>query len=365
MIYHIYWGTSGNSGLYMDEIYQTLKENGFFQRVFVNYYYPFKYGDKIFFRRGDIAHSKYTETKRKIFQLMEVLKGYVQILFYSIRDRPELINYSHVGQSYFFIPAYLKLLKKVSGAKLLITCHDVCPHNNPKSEMKNRRKIFHAADNLLIHNENSAKELGDIFKIHGNIIVRHIFPIMDLSKLSEDTENPYMPTDFLFIGHLRKDKGIEFLLKTWEEFHKVNKDAKLRICGKCQPNIQFNQSELEKSNVEFNLHFISDEDYYYYVKTARHVILPYLQGSNSGIISTVLSLGTDVITSDIPMFAENPLVSKEDMFESGNSQSLMDILCKKWLDKNEGKTLNKLEQYRKKFKNEVLYVYSNLAPKSR
>ena len=49
MIYHIYWGTSGNSGLYLDEIYQILKKGGYNQKIYVNYYYPFGYGEKIFF----------------------------------------------------------------------------------------------------------------------------------------------------------------------------------------------------------------------------------------------------------------------------------------------------------------------------
>jgi hypothetical protein len=47
MIYHIYWGTSGNSGLYLDEIYQILKKGGYNQKIYVNYYYPFGYGENL------------------------------------------------------------------------------------------------------------------------------------------------------------------------------------------------------------------------------------------------------------------------------------------------------------------------------
>ena len=50
MIYHIYWGTSGNSGLYLDEIYQILKKGGYNQKIYVNYCYPFGYGERIFFK---------------------------------------------------------------------------------------------------------------------------------------------------------------------------------------------------------------------------------------------------------------------------------------------------------------------------
>lgn len=358
MIYHIYWGTSGNSGLYLHEIYQTLEKNGFIQRAFVNYYFPFDYGDKIFFKRGDIAYGTAKGKLRKIFQLLEVLKGYLIILFCSLKNKPILINYSHVGQSYFFIPLYLRILKSISGAKLMVTCHDVAPHGGGSSEMKYRKQIFHLADTLLVHTDDSARELVEMFGADSSRIVKHLFPIMDLSLLSDDNEqNPFSPTDFLFIGHLRKDKGIELLLEAWPELHKICPDAKLRICGRHLPDIHFNQKLLEKCNVEFNLHFISDEDYFNYVKSARYVLLPYISGTNSGIISTVLSLGTDVITSDIPMFAENPLVASDDRFKTGDKNDLVALLVSKY--QALGKAANeKLKDYREQFEKGVISVYS-------
>lgn len=359
MIYHIYWGTSGNSGLYLDEIYQVLKENGYVQHVFVNFYYPFNYGDKIFLKRGDVANSKYKGTTRKIFQLFEILKGYLKILICSIKEKPNIINYSHAGKSYFFVVWFLKLVKYVSGARLIVTCHDVYLSGSENSEIYNRNKIFHIADKLLVHTRKSAEELIEIFGVEQGKIVSHLFPIMDLSKLSYNSLNPYEKVDFLFIGHLRKDKGIEFLLNSWLDFYKVNKVAKLRVCGRYIPGLSFDKVMLEKCNVEFHLHYINDEEYYHYIKATRYVILPYPHGTNSGILSTVISLGTDVITSDIPMFKENTLVSKENLFETENSQSLIDILQKKWIQKD-NKHLDNLKQYRLEFRKGVLSVYNEL-----
>lgn len=359
MIYHIYWGTSGNSGLYLDEIYKALKVEGITQRVFVNYYYPFDYGDKIFFKRGDVAMSKYQGILRKLFQLQEIIFGYIRILFAAKKDKPELINYSHAGQSYFFILWFLKLLKMVSGARLMITCHDVTPHSNGKGEMSNRYKIFHMADYLLVHTEKSIEELHVIFGIDKSKVYIHPFPIMDLSKLTKDSPNPYSNTDFLFIGHLRKDKGIEFLLESWPEFHKICPNAKLRICGRNLPDIHFNQELLEKCNVEFNLHYISDDNYYHYVKATRYVILPYLQGTNSGIVSTVLSLRTDVITSDLPMFTQNPLVPDDNTFITANTYSFIEVLLKKY-NMNSTITSNRLQKYKENFSISVRNLYRSI-----
>jgi len=359
MIYHIYWGTSGNSGLYLDEIYQVLNKHKYTQKAFVNYYYPFEYGEKLFFKRGDVGMSKYNGVMRNLFQLQEILCGYIKILLMSNRDTPVLINYSHVGQSYCFIIWFLLLLKKFSGAKLMVTCHDVKPHTERIGEMENRKKIFDCADYLLVHTNNSIKELREVFNIDVAKILKHPFPIMDLSKLTVDRTPIVKETDFLFIGHLRKDKGIEFLLDAWKDFYVINKNATLRVCGRKLAETQFDETELSNYNVEFNLRFIKDEEYCYYVRSARYVLLPYLQGTNSGIISTVLSLGTDVITSDLPMFREIPLVTQDNMFVSGDKESLVIKLQEKWQQKNANKS-NLLKEYRRNFERDVIKVYRSL-----
>ena len=203
LIYHIYWGTSGNSGLYLHEIFQTLKKSDYDQRAFVNYYFPFDYGDKIFFKRGDVAHSKYKGTVRKIIQLFEVLKGFGKILVSSYKEKPQVINYSNVGKSYFFIPIYLRILRYVSNANIVITCHDVLPFSDNKGDMNNRRKIFHLADYLLVHTDSSANDLVNIFRVSRIKIVKHLFPIMDLNLLPAKSTNLFTEVDFLFIGHFK------------------------------------------------------------------------------------------------------------------------------------------------------------------
>ena len=362
MIYHIYWGTSGNSGLYLDGIYSVLKDEGYEQKAFVNYYYPFNYGEKIFFKRGDIAYGNIKGKTRKIFQLIEVLKGYFIILCKAIQDRPQLINYSHVGQSYYFVPLFLKILKFVSGSRLMVTCHDVAPHCSGRSEMKYRRLIFNIADLLLVHNYHSRIELANLFGVDTSKVVEHLFPVMDLSKLSMSSKK-YESVDFLFIGHVRQDKGAQLLIDAWLEFHRIHPSATLRICGGLRPGIFVNKELLEKSNVELNLHFISDEDYSAYVKSTRYVILPYLQGTNSGIISTVLSLGADVITSDIKMFSENPLISIDDMFRNGDSKSLLQKLSEKFMSNDNTDSKKKIKKYNEEFERGVKYTYFSILNK--
>lgn len=356
-IYHIYWGTAGNAGLYLDEIYKVLEEGGYKQKAFVNYYYPFPYGEKVFFKYGDIGNSKLSARKRRLVQFLEILYGFSIALFSSIFVRPRIINYSHVANSYFFIRVYLKILKLVSGAKLVITCHDVNCHL-ADNEIRARKSIFTNANYLLVHTKRSIKELVEVFDINESKILYHPFPIMDLNKIPPNVVKRFPQSDFLFIGHLRKDKGIEFLLSSWRTFHEINSSATLRICGKEGPGISINTTKYDALNIDFHLGFVSDDDYYSYIKSTRYVILPYLEGTNSGIVSTVLSLGADVITSDLPMFSESPLIPKENLFKTNNTDSLVNLLMEKM--KTTPCTDNTINHYREDFKEKVNSVYNFL-----
>lgn len=115
MIYHIYWGTAGNSGLYIDEIYQTLEKAGFNQKVFVSYYYPFNYGEKIFFKRTEMEHCHYRGLLRKLIQALELVYSLIVIWKNAKRDKPQIINYSYVSKGNSLILLFLRQLKGVKG----------------------------------------------------------------------------------------------------------------------------------------------------------------------------------------------------------------------------------------------------------
>lgn len=363
MIYHIYWGTSGNAGLYLDEIYQVLAKEGYKQKVFVSFFYPFDYGEKIFFHRSDIAHSQYKSRGRKIVQAYEIIVSLLKILIASAKDKPNVVNYSLASGSWAFLVVFLKMLKKISKAKLIVTCHDVCPFghdiNSNDSEIRNRKKIIELADFLLVHNENSTNDLKQYFGVGNDRIVSHPFPVMDLSKLYKPRVNE-KKYDFLFIGGLRKEKGINFLLDSWPYVIQANPTASLCIAGLKDTCDDFDEESLSKQNVEFHLHYISDQDFVDYIESSRYVLLPYLRGTNSGIISTVLSLHAKVITSDIPMYKNNPMLSEKDMFEVGNRISFVSFVTKKLREYDENKSDFLLSEYRSIFNKDVLNAYKRV-----
>jgi glycosyltransferase involved in cell wall biosynthesis len=367
MIYHIYWGTAGSAGLYLDEIYQTLAQNGYRQKAFVSYYYPFDYGEKVFFKRTEIEHTRYKGAVRKLLMGFELVVAFSKVFISSIKDKPKVINYSYVSVGSSIICFFLRLIKKFNRSKLVITCHDVVPnvHNEKrfKEEMKIKTKIYDLADYYLVHNPSSVDDLKRLFGIDKEKTVSHLFPIMDLSKIDNDVNPKENKYDFLFIGHMRKEKGVDILIDTWLEFHKKNEQAKLCLAGNpayYKDYIDSKKEQCKESNIDLKLGFVKDDEYIRLVKESKCVVFPYTSGTNSGVISTVLSLGCDVIASNVSMFANNPLIDRDCLFEAGNKDALLAKLNAYYNGKLVCNSKERLRQYRMDYDKQVVDVYSKL-----
>ena len=367
MIYHIYWGTAGNAGLYLDEIYQVLDKAGYKQKAFVSYYYPFDYGEKIFFKRTEMEHCRYKGLIRKMMQAIEFFYALCSILRQASKDKPNIINYSYVGNGNILLLMFLRLLKKNRNSKVVITCHDVVPFTqNEKADRKElsiKRKIFFIADYYLIHNINSKEDLKRLFNVKDKQILFHPFPLMDLSKFDKVDKQSEALYDFLFIGVMRKEKGISILIEAWKQVIKDHPNAKLCIAGNplfYKVYLEEHKEWCENNNITLKLGFVKDDDYLKTVKSSKCVIFPYTAGTNSGVISTVVSLGRDVITSDIAMFDGNPFVPKENMFTAGDSDALGVKMIEFYEDKLESGVEKRIISYKTDFEEKVKEVYASI-----
>lgn len=361
-LFHVYAGTQGSAGLYINEIIEAIGLTDIQQVAFVSYYYPFKNAKKIFYRFTDLASKKKKTKFRPYFRYIELICGLSFVFLEALLKRPRYINYS-LNSSYLPEYIFLTIVKKWLGINIIITCHDVVPFENSylnTSKENNRRAyLLNMADLLLVHNENSTNDLIQYYNVDLSKIVYHPFPIMDLKSLEHPVSIKRI--DFLFVGHMRREKGINVLLESWKIFSSYYPKANLFVVGNNPHNSDVNVEEYRKYNVKFVLHYVDDTAYAQYIASARCVILPYLRGTNSGIPSSVYSLGTNLIVSDIPMFKNNPLISKESYFESGNSGSLVEKM--RWFYTNMQDVSDmreRIESYRSSFNYQVIQLYSRL-----
>lgn len=363
-LFHVYAGTQGTAGLYLNEIFKAIEHTEIKQEAFVSYYYPFSNAKKIFYYFTDLASGNQKSKLRPYLRYLELLYGLFYVLVRALISRPKYLNYS-LNSSYLPEYFFLIILKKLMRIKIIITCHDVVPFKNShldiSKENKRRSYLLKMADYLLVHNDNSRKDLIKYYNIDPIKIISHPFPVMDLNFLK--VSNKQKTIDFLFIGHLRCEKGVTVLLDSWKVFNRIYPKATLYVVGNNPPNSGILVNNYEDLNINFILNYVDDITYAQYIASAKCVVLPYLRGTNSGIPSSVYSMGTDLIVSDIPMFRNNPLINEDAFFECGNSKSLIERLQSHYMLYQSQKLLPNIDSYRATFRDQVVKLYTHLFKK--
>lgn len=362
-IIHIYHGSQGSGGLYIHEIYSVLQRADIKQETFLSYYYPFNYGKKIFFKYTDLASGLKKSRLRIYLRGIELLLGLLYTYFYIIINRPKIINYSLIS-SYISDCVFLKLIKYTSNSKITLTCHDVIPFGENKESIEKqisiRKRIFSYADFFIVHSENSIMDLKEVFSVPTDKIFYHAFPLMDLHKINDDKNLKLKKEyDFSFLGHLRDGKGVDILLDAWKIFHQKYPDAKLLLAGNLPNGSKLKFDGLENQNVYLHIKYLSDNDYFNFLNKSRNVILPYRNGTNSGVVYNLITMDVNIIYSDLLMFTSNPLLSKKGMFRANDVYSLLEKMFEYYQIEDFQKNY-KIDEYEKKFSEGVFNLYKGL-----
>ena len=369
-ILHLYTNSPGIAGSYINYIFNALKEN-FCQDMIVNYYYPYPEGKKIFFRFSELSHPNLLHKfnlLRLSVRYLEMCIGLVYCYIFIKKYSPKVINYSLTTQVNLEL-VFLRCIKAFTDCKLYLTVHDVIPfetlYSCHKKDIKKRQLFFNLSDKLILHNRNSLDDLQNHYEIDASKILMCSFPVMRPLKLRQVGVRSEVARAlankqkiFSFIGHLRKEKGIHVLIDAWHRFMSINGNSKeyiLLIAGNIPSGFCYNFDKLNGASFTLVPYFLSDLEYQNVIAKSYCVILPYTSGSNSGIPSTVLSMGTRLITSDINMFRSNVVIDKKYMFKNGDSHSLADIISE--LIEQEEYDFKPFLDYEKKLAREIKTLY--------
>lgn len=370
IIIHVYYGTAGNAGLYIKKIMDALEEIDICTKAYVSYYFPFEGAEysKLFFKYSE--HLK-PNIGRKIIKFLEMSWNFIEIISQikrmSTRYNRIYVIYS-LNENYLPSYYFLKALKKMKKVKIGITVHDIEPfHNNYiKIIMKNQDDLLEQSDFYIVHNGFSVNRLQEKFPHKKDFVFSHGFPLMDLSLLDYKDEGVEIngTIKFIFIGYLRKEKGVNTLIDAWRKIQQEYKNIKLVVAGRIPHNLNYDFTNL--CNFELIDRFLTDDEFIKFVKESDYVILPYSVGTNSGILSTVSSLGKPSITSNLQMFKESKFVLEELMFNKDDPAALYELLKK--IIENHNKNYfnlcrminNKIEKFDDEFRKEIKHEYTKI-----
>lgn len=272
----------------------------------------------------------------------------------------------------FIFINYLIFVKYVARKKIVITLHNLLPHENqyPKIQHKTFELSLKLADAVIVHNNYSKKMACSMYNIEEKkvwIIPHGTFGSYYPNRISKEEARGILKiskTKFviLFFGAIREYKGIEELLNILDDLLIYEKDLFIVIAGACADDnlkrrvIEF--SNKFKQNSLVRIEYIPDKDVQIFMNASDVGVLPYREITTSGALLLYMSFKKPVIVSDLEPIKEL-LQDAGIYYKHGNNKDLQRTILK---TKNGEYNLKELSQ--KVFEISQKYQWDNIAEKT-
>jgi glycosyltransferase involved in cell wall biosynthesis len=268
------------------------------------------------------------------------LQYYARIFSYVRRTQVRIFHVQWLRFAFFDGVLILLLLRSL-GKKVVYTAHNILPHG--KDRMYNRLVfsfIYRIADVIFVHALFLKERLVRMFAIEeGKIhVIKHgVYNVLDDPLLTKDVCRQKLKIDtgaqvMLFFGNIARYKGTGLLLEAFSSCRRELPSLRMIMAGRVAGDFR---KEFERS---LDIHgakdillrtgreYVPDEEVELFFKAADIVMLPYEEGSQSGVLFLAYAYGRPVIASDVGGFSEDVQAGQTGMiFKSGDQQ---DLVCK-------------------------------------
>ncbi|KSA14307.1 glycosyltransferase [Maribacter dokdonensis] len=299
-IYYVNPMSYNNLGLYDYSLLSNIKN------VNVSYFCNLLYNQK---KLPNKTYRFYSYSNKKgIIKIISYFLSQLQLIFFCVKNPPAIIHFQWLkipSMDYYV----LKVLRRFSN-HLILTAHNVLPHNSGEIYFKSYAKIYHTVNTIIVHAENTKQELIEKFSISSNKIVVIPHGVLDLSneidhefvrvKVTETRKELKIKNKIVFsvLGGLNEYKGINLIVDTWKDKTlSENKNIQLLIAGSGSVE---KVSELAKTdNVHIENRYLTDVEFLAFLRISDFVLLPYKAISQSGVLLSALSEHKRVIVTDV------------------------------------------------------------------
>ena len=208
----------------------------------------------------------------------------------------------HISGSYVWVIGLFFFLK-IRKYPVVITLHDVNAHYGERTLINRITNYFYLkiADYVFVHGKNLKKELlkGGVDK-NSVAVIKHgnysFFTKYSNEEVEEDGS-------ILFFGRIEDYKGLEYLLKAVPLIKKEIEDINIIIAGSGDLT-KYNELIEGNENLEIINKYIEDDLVAKLFQRASVVAMPYIEGSQSGIIPIAYSFRKPVVVTDVGSIPE-------------------------------------------------------------
>ncbi|WP_157887192.1 glycosyltransferase family 4 protein [Hymenobacter sp. PAMC 26628] len=256
----------------------------------------------------------------------QIIFFHLKLLIFLKSLNADLIYDSYLGTPHLHLLSSFFLNKK----KFVIAIHDVVQHYN----MNHRaiRSLYYnflmkRYDNIHLFSANQKKQFLTKYSGYKKNLLIAPLCLKDFGSMEElnNRNNDGEKVDFIFFGIIRENKGLDILIKAVNMLSKKYGKFSVTIAGKAADsywNICENLIE-DKSFYNLKIRTIDKNEVANLFRTARFLVLPYRDITQSGVLLTSYNYNVPVIASNLPGFEEYIENGKTGLlFEAMQTESL-------------------------------------------
>jgi glycosyltransferase involved in cell wall biosynthesis len=226
----------------------------------------------------------------------------------------------------FWVPYYLLFLTFARNGRIhnriIFLCHNVDEHENGLAGRLKRfltRCVLLKGDGFILHSHEQERQLSRLLKKKNLPAVVSPHPLYQVFNKNRYTSVsareklgiPAQQRVILFFGFIREYKGLESLLKALPLVKTYDQDILLLIVGEVWKGerhyLRYTRLIKElglEENTRFINRYVPNEEVEMYFKASDFVVLPYRDGSGSGILQIAYGMDRPVVATNISAFAE-------------------------------------------------------------
>jgi glycosyltransferase involved in cell wall biosynthesis len=254
---------------------------------------------------------------RRILKLAEALLNMAALAVQFLFSPPAIVHIQYLPMLRWRPPLDLWFLSlcRMRGSRLLLTVHDLLPHNTGQEYRQIFEDLYARMDGIICHSDHVKARLQTEFGISGERIrvIPHgpFFYDLPASVDALLRDRLHIPADaplVLWQGILSPYKGLDLLLEAWQHVEQATGVGWLLVVGTGAPELLAEMREKANSlglaRLTLNLSFVSPEELVAAYRAADVVVYPYRAITTSGALATGLALGKAIVASDLPVFRE-------------------------------------------------------------
>ncbi len=279
-------------------------------------------------------------------KVLRVSVYYVKLISYAAKSKPRIFHILWNNKFQFFDRTILMLYYKLLGKKTILTVHNVnIRKRDSKDTAFNRLTLliqYRLCDHLFVHTEKMKFDLLTQFGVQESRITIIPFGINNSvpdTRLTPVQAKRRLGIDegfrtILFFGNIAPYKGLEYLIKAFQQLRDRAEKYHLVIAGQPKASKEYwaeiewmIRADVERGRILLRAGYIPDDEIEVYFKAADVLALPYRYIYQSGVLFLGHSFGLPALVADVGSLKDDIMEGKTGfVFQSEDPEDLARVI---------------------------------------